>query len=809
MSIPKDVKETYYCYHCGEECKDSTISINEKIFCCSGCKTVYEILNESNLCNYYSTEQSPGKTPKEFKSKDYDYLDDENIIRQLNNYTDDKISIVTFTIPQMHCSSCIWLLENLYKLNEGISHSEVDFLKKELTVRYNHNKISLKNLVQLISSIGYEPQIQLDILEKKRDRASNKKLYYKLGIAAFCFGNIMLFSFPEYLSIDVSDIFFKRFFGYLNLILALPVFFYSSSEYFISAYKGLKKKIVNIDFPVSIGIIVLFLRSSIEILTHSGAGYFDSMTGLVFFLLIGKLFQQKTYQSLNFERNYKSYFPLSVSVKKNYRQMSKPVSELVVGDRIVVRNDEIIPADSILFSGAGNIDYSFVTGESKPVNKVMGEFIYAGGRQRGESLELEVVKEVSQSYLTQLWNNNTFKKKEESDFTALSNLISKYFTAVVLLIALISSAFWVPVNFGIALNVFTAVLIVACPCALALSTPFTLGNTLRIFGKNKFYLKNTTSIEEMAKVDEIVFDKTGTLTKINSSEINYVGKELDDFEQEIVKSLAGNSNHPLSRKIYSFLKGKEKFAVSLFKEKTGKGIEGVILGNKVKVGSVEYVSNLENSDSVFEPKKDFGTRVYLSLNNKVVGYFNFSTEYRKGIKELLKNLSADYSISLLSGDNDSEKDKLIEYFGKETGLFFQRSPQSKLDFVKDLQNIGRKTLMVGDGLNDAGALAQSNVGIAVTEDTNNFSPACDAILEADKIDKLFDFIKFSKTSVKIILVSFIISFFYNLIGLGFAVMGLLSPIVAAILMPVSSISVVVFATISTNLLAKKRGLLSL
>ena len=809
MSIPKDVKETYYCYHCGEECKDSTISINEKIFCCSGCKTVYEILNESNLCNYYSTEQSPGKTPKEFKSKDYDYLDDENIIRQLNNYTDDKISIVTFTIPQMHCSSCIWLLENLYKLNEGISHSEVDFLKKELTVRYNHNKISLKNLVQLISSIGYEPQIQLDILEKKRDRASNKKLYYKLGIAAFCFGNIMLFSFPEYLSIDVSDIFFKRFFGYLNLILALPVFFYSSSEYFISAYKGLKKKIVNIDFPVSIGIIVLFLRSSIEILTHSGAGYFDSMTGLVFFLLIGKLFQQKTYQSLNFERNYKSYFPLSVSVKKNYRQMSKPVSELVVGDRIVVRNDEIIPADSILFSGAGNIDYSFVTGESKPVNKVMGEFIYAGGRQRGESLELEVVKEVSQSYLTQLWNNNTFKKKEESDFTALSNLISKYFTAVVLLIALISSAFWVPVNFGIALNVFTGVLIVACPCALALSTPFTLGNTLRIFGKNKFYLKNTTSIEEMAKVDEIVFDKTGTLTKINSSEINYVGKELDDFEQEIVKSLAGNSNHPLSRKIYSFLKGKEKFAVSLFKEKTGKGIEGVILGNKVKVGSVEYVSNLENSDSVFEPKKDFGTRVYLSLNNKVVGYFNFSTEYRKGIKELLKNLSADYSISLLSGDNDSEKDKLIEYFGKETGLFFQRSPQSKLDFVKDLQNIGRKTLMVGDGLNDAGALAQSNVGIAVTEDTNNFSPACDAILEADKIDKLFDFIKFSKTSVKIILVSFIISFFYNLIGLGFAVMGLLSPIVAAILMPVSSISVVVFATISTNLLAKKRGLLSL
>ena len=198
MSISKDVKEKYYCYHCGEECKDSNISINEKIFCCNGCKTVFEILNKSNLCNYYSIDQTPGKSPKEFESKEFDYLDDENIIRQLNNYTDDKISLVTFTIPQMHCSSCIWLLENLYKLDKGINHSEVEFLKKELTVRYNHNIISLKKLVQLISSIGYEPQIQLDVLEKKSNIASNKKLYYKLGIAAFCFGNIMLFSFPEY-----------------------------------------------------------------------------------------------------------------------------------------------------------------------------------------------------------------------------------------------------------------------------------------------------------------------------------------------------------------------------------------------------------------------------------------------------------------------------------------------------------------------------------------------------------------------------------------------------------------------------------
>ena len=220
------------------------------------------------------------------------------------------------------------------------------------------------------------------------------------------------------------------------------------------------------------------------------------------------------------------------------------------------------------------------------------------------------------------------------------------------------------------------------------------------------------------------------------------------------------------------------------------------------------MEEIQRQKNIFQ-SRNFGTRVYLSFNDNVIGYFHFSNEYRKGIKELLLKLSSKYSINLLSGDNDSEKEKLLEYFGKEMKLFFHRTPQNKLDFIKNLQAAGKKILMIGDGLNDAGALAESKIGIAVTEDTNNFSPASDAILDASNIHKLYDFIKFSKTSIKIILVSFGISFIYNLVGLSFAVMGMLSPIVAAILMPLSSITVVAFATLSTNLLAKKRGLISL
>jgi Cu+-exporting ATPase len=263
------------CYHCGDICRDNSIEIEEKYFCCSGCKTVYEILNQGELCTYYNFEQNPGISPKNFESKNFDYLDDQPTLNKLLDFKDDRISKITFFIPQMHCSSCIWLLENLFKLNSAITNSAVNFVRKELSVKFLHDQVSLKEIVVLISSIGYEPQINLDSVEQKTQTKPKKALYYKIGVAGFCFGNIMLFSFPEYFSITVSDNLLKSFFGYLNLLLSLPVFFYSASDYFVSAYKGLRKKIINIDVPLSLGILVLFIRSGYEFLILNQAGYFD------------------------------------------------------------------------------------------------------------------------------------------------------------------------------------------------------------------------------------------------------------------------------------------------------------------------------------------------------------------------------------------------------------------------------------------------------------------------------------------------------------------------------------------------------
>jgi Cu+-exporting ATPase len=792
------------CFHCGEICKDASIHIEEKIFCCNGCKTVYEILEENNLCNYYTIESSPGINKRLSATRNFDFLDDETVISRLIDFADSTITTITFSIPQMHCSSCIWILENLYKLNPGIKFSEVNFLKKNLSVRFNHHEITLKQLVELLDSIGYLPLLNLEDKKTEKENRILKNLYYKVGVSGFAFGNIMLLSFPEYLSLqDIVTDNLKNIFLIINFLLSLPVVFYSSSEYYLSAYKGLKKKIFNIDVPISFGILVLFCRSVYEILLTSGPGYFDSLAGLVFFLLLGKLFQNKTYDTLNFERNYKSYFPIAVTISLNGSETTIPAEKIKVGQRIIIHNGEILPADSVLISNICMVDYSFVTGESTPVEKINGDLIYAGGKIIGASVEVETIKDISQSYLTQLWNSKVFSKPFESKINSLVNIVSKYFTFAVLFIAFAGFVLWVFVDANKAFNAFTAVLIIACPCALALSTPFTLGNTMRIFGRNKFYIKNVDVIERLAKTEHIVFDKTGTITESGISEISFIGKSLSENEKNIVYSLTKNSSHPLSKLISSWLNGASKFLVEDYDEIPGKGISGKINNIFVMLGSSDFVGVEKKSNY---PDNE-NTKVFLSFNNELCGYFSLKNKYREGLKETAKNLLRKYKISVITGDNSSEEKKLREIFSDSANILFNQSPFDKHDYIKKIQFDGEKVLMLGDGLNDAGALSQSDVGISISENINNFSPACDGIIDSKSFFLLNDFISFSQTSMKIIIISFVISFLYNIVGFYFALKGDLSPVIAAVLMPLSSVSVVVFTTFATNIKAKQKGLL--
>ena len=760
------------------------------------------MLEANDLCNYYAIDETPGISKRDSIIRNFDFLEDPELIQKLIEFSDGNITNITFDIPQMHCSSCVWILENLYKFDPGVIHSEVNFLNKTLSVKFREKETTIKKIVEQLDSLGYLPNLSLDTNRDDKLKNEFKRLYYKIGIAGFSFGNVMLLSFPEYLSYtDLVTAEFQNIFNWISLALSLPVFLYSASEYYISAFKGLKKKIVNIDVPITLGIFVLFFRSLYEMFIGGGVGYLDSMTALVFLLLTGKVFQNKTYDAMNFERNYKSYFPIAVTIKKDGKETTIPVDKLEVGQRIVVKNNELIPADAILISEKANIDYSFVTGESQPVEVFNGEMIFAGGKEIGQAIEVETVKEVSQSYLTQLWNSSAFNKKHESKIETTVTFVSKYFTFIILAIAISAFIYWVNTDVNLAFNAFTAVLIIACPCALALSTPFTLGNSQRIFGRNKFYVKNTSVVEKLAEITSIVFDKTGTITETLGSKIEFIGEKLSKDEQNLIKALVLNSSHPLSLKIASLLSFNKKLNIENYSEETGKGISGIINGKNILVGSRKFVSNKNIEEN------DISTNVYVSIDNKELGYFRITNIYRTGLKEIVSSLIKKYKLFVLSGDNEGEKMNLLNYFESEKSLFFHQTPHDKLNFINDLQNKNEKVLMIGDGLNDAGALVKSDVGISIAEDINNFSPACDGIMDAKSFKNIKEFIRFSITSKKIIIISFIISFMYNIIGISFAVQGTLSPVISAVLMPISSISIVVFTTISTNFMAKKRGLL--
>ena len=787
---------TTHCYHCGDSCKEDIIKIDDKSFCCNGCKTVYEIFSENDLTCYYDFQDNPGAIPTEIKGK-YDFLDNTKIIEKLLDFNDNDNQIVTLYIPHIHCSSCIWVLENLQKLNNKIISSQVNFPKKTVRISYKSNTTSLKEIVLLLSAIGYEPYISLEDYETGKNKV-DRSLIYKLGIAGFAFGNVMFLSFPEYF--EVSEFWleqYKTIFRWLMFIFSLPVVFYAANDYFISAYKGLRSKMLNIDVPIALGVFVLFIRSTIEIIFDLGTGFFDSLTGLVFFLLLGKFFQQKTYNFLSFERDYKSYFPIAVTrISSNQKEENIQIYDVNKGDRLLIRNQELIPVDGILINGNAQIDYSFVTGEAAPVSKKSGDKIFAGGKQLSGVLEIEVLASVSQSYLTQLWSNDVFAKDKSSSFKTLTDKISKNFTILVLLIAFISTTFWLYLDVSKALNVFTSVLIIACPCAIALAAPFTLGNLLRIFGKQKFYLKNAKVIEQLASIDTLIFDKTGTLTTNNESKISYEGLPLKQYEKRVLKSALRVSNHPLSRTLYQTFSDVEVLQIDKYNEVIGRGIELNYDNNSLKLGSSSFVKNQEQ-------KSSFDTSVHISFNENYFGKFTFKNSYRNGVKPLFNALDSNYELAVVSGDNEGEKKYLKKILPKKTNFLFNQKPEDKLQVIKKYQQKNKNVAMIGDGLNDAGALAQSDVGIALSENINVFSPACDAILDATQFYKINQFLKTSKKSIQVIKYAFVLSLCYNIIGLYFAVTGQLMPVIAAILMPLSSISIVVFTTISTNILGKK------
>ncbi len=806
------ITETTTCFHCNDECTDEIIEVNGHSFCCNGCSTVYQLLQDVGLNDTYANGPL-GIRPTEKQAHEFDYLENEEVKQSLLDFDDDKLARISFSLPAIHCSACVYLLERLDRLNAGVRQSEVNFPKKTANILFDQSQISLKELVLLLHKIGYAPDLNFaKSSEERTEPRLDRTLLYKIGVAGFCFGNIMLLSFPEYLiGNQALESKWSTLFNYLNLALALPVLLYAGRDYLVSAYKGLKVKHINMDVPVSIGILAIFGRSTYDILAGVGPGFLDSLAGFVFFLLIGKWYQAKTYSGLSFERDYRSFFPIAVNrIGTDGGVDAIMIKHLLKGDTIQIHNNELIPCDCELISAKASIDYSFVTGEAEPASRVNGNRIYAGGKNRGQVIELRVIKPVSSSYLTSLWNSNSqHQEAEEPSLSKFSNKVASWFSAVVLSVAAVTAVYWYFADPSNWLNATTAVLIIACPCALALSIPFTYGSILRHFGRHGFFVRSADAIAKLGEIEHVVFDKTGTITVRENDQVRFSGSKLDKEQLEALVNVARQSLHPLSRTFAAAFPETQRKRVVGFVENPGTGIYGMVDGMLVELKNPLRLTTEEQKrfESWKIEESGMGKTAVL-VDGILVARVQFMVNYRAGLKQVVGDLQQNLQLSLLSGDNDSESEALsnpiIAGFD-EQNMRFEMDPHQKKDWVCEKQEKdNKKVLMVGDGLNDAGALQEAHFGISIAEDNGQFTPASDGILNARSFAQLPHFIRLSKEAKSIVKAAFVLSLLYNVIGVSVAVQGLLSPVVAAILMPLSSVSIVLFTTVASSLLVHYR-----
>ncbi|GAB4202618.1 MAG: heavy metal translocating P-type ATPase metal-binding domain-containing protein [Bacteroidia bacterium] len=789
------IAETH-CFHCNGLLPKSPIEKDNHLFCCKGCVSVYAIIKESGLENIYANKSlgSFSKPADNYQANEFDFLEIPSVQEKIISFKEGNICKVVLYAPDIHCASCIWLLEHLPKLHSGVIQSQVNFHSKKISVLFDVSKLSLKNLAILLTQIGYKPHFSF---EKKSIDVESRKLLMRLGVAGFAFGNIMLLSFPDYLdTLHTLETQYKTLFHYVSLMLSLPVVFFSAYPYLRAFADALKSKELNMDVPIGIGILTLFFRSMYDVLVLNESGYFDSLSGFIFFLLIGRWYQHKTYQFLDFDKSLNSFFPISVIKIENLNEVVKEVKDIAENDLVLLRNGELIPFECVLMSEEANIDYAFVTGESDVFRKQKGDLIYAGGKLYGQRVLVRVKKPFDQKYFVQLWNENMQRKNYA--FKKISVFLGKLITILVLMVAAFAVYYWRDSSMDKIFKVLTSVLIIGCSCAFALSAPFLFGNVSRVLSRLSFFVKNADSIATLAQIHHIVLDKTGTITE-KKFEAKWNGRTLAKQEINLLYTLFQNSFHPLSRKITDALKDEadEKYDCEYFKEYAGKGLEAVINGCKVKAGSKEWIGQEGTNDAK-------SSSVFVQIGDEVVGYFSVQSEMREGLQNLVQLTEIGYQLHVLTGDsNTASIEPIKNLFQNKVQILTHQSPENKKAYIENLQRNGDMVMMIGDGLNDMPALKTADFGISITDDNSYFAPSGDAILKGDNLRYIPNILKYSKISYRLLMASYAFSFLYNAVGLSLAFSGLLSPLVAAVFMPLSSISVVLFAVLSTNYYARK------
>ncbi len=811
------------CSHCGTPVPGEEMRPGDELqFCCNGCRHVYGFLHSEGLGqNYYrlrradSRENVPATVSgRRFTDFDNDLFEQKHVeIRPNGNKR------IRLFLEGVHCAACVWLVEKIGDDLDGVIRLRLDLPRSMAEIEWNPDQTDLSEIARRLDDYGYAPHAvrsgDVAMLRKREERG----LLVRLGVAAACAMNIMLIEIAlyagEYEGIAPR---FREFFTWVSFLLCLPVVFYAALPFFSAALAGLKNRFPHMDLPISLGILSGFLYSTVSTLSGEGPIYFDSTSALVALLLAGRYLQQRSQRaavelSERMQRAGRAEFARKSNENGTFEEV--PIEALVTGDEVELLSGDVSPADGRVIEGQSSLDTSILTGESRPVRVESGADVYAGAVNLGGRLVVRVDAEGEDTRLGRLMKLVEEASGRRARIVKVADAVSHYFVSAVLVLAAVTAGIWWVYDPAKMMEHVIALLVVTCPCALGLATPVAVSVALARAAKAGIYIKDADVLERLRRVRRVVFDKTGTLT---GGRLELVAWEGDDETARLVLAVERQSSHPLARAFvtrFSFLKELSE-DVRDVRESLGQGIEGKVGNVHVAVGRSSYLESLGiDVSEVWRNRGDklagqARTPVVVAVAGEVKALAGFADPIRPEAKSVLDRIRAlGWNLHLFSGDSPLVAETVGGSLGFDErtirgGLLPEEKHELVQTFKQTSSNADVSVMMVGDGVNDAAALAEADVGVAVQGGSGASIGAAHVTLTQPGLEPLWELLEGSRRTLRIIYRNLLFSLAYNAVCATLAMMGKIDPLAAAVLMPISSLTVISHGVLGRSFVPVKR-----
>jgi P-type Cu+ transporter len=786
-----NLSKTIQCSHCHLEFNEEVmIKDEEHYFCCNGCQGVFHLLSDEGLDSFYEKAGSTKLSPPTQQYEDSSNFNAPAFYDKFVKINSDGFSQVSLIIEGIHCSACVWLNEKALHKMDGVIEANINFTNNKATIVWADDVVKLSGIIDMIRAIGYNAYPYDASIQEVQANAQRKDYYLRMAVAIFASMNVMWIAVAQYagyftgITQDIKTI--------LNIaegVLATPVLFYSGWIFFRGAYYGAKNKVVNMDLLVATGASLTFIYSLYITIVEDGEAYFDSVSMIITFVLIGKFLEvlSKKNAADTLDIIGKN-LPSEVNIVQDGKIVSCNLNDVAIGDTVVISSGEKVLLDGEVVKGEGSFDESNLTGESDPIYKSIGDTIVSGTVSVDADIHYVASRDFEHSTLSNLVSLLESAINKKPKIEQMANKLSEHFSTTILALSFITFIVWwiLPHSFETSFMVGISVIVIACPCALALATPVATLVGLSLGAKKGILFKEAALLETMAKIDVLVLDKTGTITVGKPEVVNEI--VYKEFDRALLYALVKSSNHPIASGILKFIKNEsiEEIMFDYYKQVPASGIQAMykeksVLGGNLKlINSAGITSDYVSDNSLF----------YFCIDNEIVAIYELSDQIKENAKSLVSNLARkNVKTVMLTGDHAKTAQKVAAEVGIDEYLY-EQTPENKSEYINQLHKDGKTVIMVGDGVNDILALAQADIGIVMGSGSDIAVDVSDVVLLNDSLKSLEDAFKISRTTYGLIKQNLGISLVYNAITIPLAMAGYVIPLVAAISMSVSSLLVV-------------------